>query len=237
MRQLQWGAAGVLYVGAVILAMAYGVSYLTAVLSFPAERIAARTRGRTMAPTASIPVESAQVVIQYTAPGQSGMIETVLGLTVLDMTPYDNAIHSSFVTTWENNVCIYMHTTCAKVSTAWQNSSFSGGETHTKAGTIGGNMMPVNNAYLIRKNSPVVGRHGHGFTYLTGVAEDKIDNAGVVDGTFKTAMQASLNTVLSDLDAAGLGMVLIDSTGTTLIPVNGLVIQPLVANQRKRLRR
>jgi len=108
---------------------------------------------------------------------------------------------------------------------------------------------PQNCAILVQKRTGVGGRRGRGRLYLQSPLEASVDANGTLVSSYHSALQTMANTWLSDLAgiADGLGgMHLLHST-TLAIPdpvdlpvpyqVTTLVVDPIIATQRRRLRR
>jgi hypothetical protein len=70
------------------------------------------------------------------------------------------------------------------------------------------------------------------------VSEVKISNAGIVDNTFKTAFQTECDDFISDLAGHDLKLFVGHNVpALNLVEVTQLLVQPLVSNQRRRIRR
>ena len=187
----------------------------------------------------TLPVWYAQYIVDYQGPGQSGHVQsigvvgTTDGLTAINQGDCDN-----FRDTWADNLSIFMHTDMLQLSVTLKNSTSEFTNTTTKAGTIGGDMMPLNNAYLLRKVVPGGPGNRPGRIYMPGVSEVKISNAGIVDNTFKTAFQTECDDFISDLAGHDLKLFVGHNVpALNLVEVTQLTVQPLVSNQRRRIRR
>ncbi len=112
-------------------------------------------------------------------------------------------------------------------------------------GLGGASSLPQNCAHLVRKRTSAAGRRGRGRLYLPGVNESSVNNIGVMDNVFFTAIQNKLNSWYAALTAP--------TTGVALPPVilhraEGIGVEPAptpvtvfslsstVATQRRRLR-
>jgi hypothetical protein len=104
--------------------------------------------------------------------------------------------------------------------------------------------VPQNTSYLIQKRSGTAGRRNRGRLYLPGVAEGNVDHKGLLTSatvsTINTALSgwlAKFATTIGFVDS----MVILHSSGISATPaptvVNALVVDPVVATQRRRLRR
>lgn len=92
-------------------------------------------------------------------------------------------------------------------------------------------------AYLVRKNTGLGGRRGRGRMYLPGVNEAAIGSDGVLDSTFLGELQDEVDEFVGSLSLASLPMVVLHDDATAPTAVTTLVVQPVVATQRRRLRR
>lgn len=105
---------------------------------------------------------------------------------------------------------------------------------------------PQNVAYLVKKQTGFAGRRYRGRTYVPGVSEANIGVSGILLPGFVTGVQNAWNAVLTYWNSVG-NPVLIHSTQFTepeppVTPpaptrITGLLVDPLVATQRRRLRR
>lgn len=187
----------------------------------------------------TLPDWYAQYIVDYQGPGQSGHVEnigvvgTTDGLTAINQGDCDN-----FRDTWADNITIFCHTEVSQISVKLRNNNGELSNTTVKVGTIGDGMMPLNNAYLVKKQ--VTGGPGArpGRIYVPGVSESKISSGGLVDNTFKTAFQTELDDFVSDLAGHDLKLFVGHNVpALNLVEVTQLLLQPLVSNQRRRIRR
>lgn len=116
--------------------------------------------------------------------------------------------------------------------------------TQTEAGSQDGTLLPQNCAYLCHKRTASGGRGGRGRFYLPGVEEANVDNLGNIDGSFLTVANAALAVFLTDLFDAPViqnAVVLHDSEGAFADAdphvITTMVMDPVIATQRRRLRR
>lgn len=116
-------------------------------------------------------------------------------------------------------------------------------------GSVGGFAGVVTSpqvSYLVRKLSQRGGRRGRGRMYFPGVAEATVGEDGLVTSVRRDALQVAFNTFLADLAAITLPMYLLhDPSGPDVAnptgpgapdEVTSLVVDNLVATQRRRLR-
>jgi len=104
-------------------------------------------------------------------------------------------------------------------------------------GTVSGDPMTPQVAYLVKKLTALGGRRNRGRFYLPGVVESKVDGAGNVLGAFQTTIQTSMDDFMTDTGAADIGVVILHSDGGTPTDVTSLQVEPKVATQRRRLKR
>lgn len=109
--------------------------------------------------------------------------------------------------------------------------------------------LPQNNAFLVHKRTGKSGRRNRGRLYLPGVEETAVDDRGVLTGAFLGTYQGWLTTWLARFGAGALlefGMCILhtypeggSTAGSEMDPtrVTSLVLDPVIATQRRRLRR
>jgi hypothetical protein len=104
-------------------------------------------------------------------------------------------------------------------------------------GLAAGGMMPCNNAYLIQKRTETPGRRGRGRSYLPGVPEGAVDDAGQVAPASVDGINLNLSDMKDDmLTDDWVQQLLHASSPFAPSPVTTYLCQPLIATQRKRLR-
>lgn len=111
---------------------------------------------------------------------------------------------------------------------------------HALPGGVASPCVPANSSALVTKVTPFGGRAGRGRFYLPGIQENGVAEDGRMDGTLTANIQADMTTFLEALDTADCAMVVLHGAGspiTTPTSVNALVVQRLLATQRRRLRR
>lgn len=113
-------------------------------------------------------------------------------------------------------------------------------QTYATLGSGGGTATSPQVSYLYRKNTTVPGRKNHGRMYYPGCDTTSVD----ADGKVSTGKQGGLNiqsaAFLTALLAGGAltaPVILHHDLVTTPTPVGTLTAEPVVATQRRRLRR
>lgn len=102
--------------------------------------------------------------------------------------------------------------------------------------------LPPNCAVLVHKTSARGGRRGRGRIYLPWVAnESVVDEAGILAPANVTTLQTAMTAWKVALATSGNPMVLLHDPGKTSIPapdpVTSLLVDRLIATQRRRLGR
>lgn len=114
-------------------------------------------------------------------------------------------------------------------------------------GTFTGAILPQNCAFLVRKLTASAGRRNRGRFYLPpfGVGEGSVDAKGVIDSSGVTNIQNRVNafrTALISTATIELPPVILHSTGSlptvpAPTPITAFTVDPIIATQRRRLRR
>jgi hypothetical protein len=107
-------------------------------------------------------------------------------------------------------------------------------------GTSGGACLPQNCAGLIHKRTALAGRKGRGRMYLPSffLPEASIDSIGALNSALVTNLTNSINSFLSGLTTEGVPMVLFhESSPPSPTLVTSLQVDPIIATQRRRLRK
>jgi hypothetical protein len=110
--------------------------------------------------------------------------------------------------------------------------------TVNKQGTLQGNPDSPQVAILVRKVGAFGGRPNRGRSYWPILNEGQTDSGGVIPPDRLATVQTQMDGFVDDLAAAGLDMVILhEAVELTPTPVLQYVVQPLVATQRRRLRK
>lgn len=116
----------------------------------------------------------------------------------------------------------------------------SGVATMGEAGDAGGTGWTPNTSMLVQKVTALGGRAGRGRSYWPGVPEAMVDVAGALDTTFQATAQGVFDDWLAKLAADDLNAVVLHGAGSPIsLPtaIQAFVVAPIVATQRRRLRR
>lgn len=120
------------------------------------------------------------------------------------------------------------------------NATGPSAEIATSEESAGGTAGVPHTAFLVHKNTAQGGRAGRGRLFIPTVPEDLVNGAGGLDTTLLAAIQSDCDVFLEELDTSFIPMVLLHGVGSPLetpTPVTSLTVQPVVATQRRRLRR
>lgn len=104
--------------------------------------------------------------------------------------------------------------------------------------------LPQNSAILVHKRTARGGRRGRGRFYIPGVQEDHVSDTGLLDEEYLSDLQDNMNALLTGMTSEPLptvGMWLLHGTGLSAVvdpdEVTLLTVDPVIATQRRRLRR
>lgn len=112
--------------------------------------------------------------------------------------------------------------------------TFESGETGVGGGSA--TMMPPNVSFLIGKTTNLGGRKGRGRNFLPWVREDKVDNVGTIDSTYRSDLQDAWVALIEGQEALiGGDAVLLHGDSTAPSPVVAWSVQSVVSTQRRRL--
>ena len=102
----------------------------------------------------------------------------------------------------------------------------------------GGNATSPQVACLVKKVTNIRGVENRGRMYLPGVlSDDDVGVGGLIDPDVLENLQTGMSAFLSELETnAGVEMVVLHSGSSDPTPVGSLLVEALVATQRRRLR-
>lgn len=111
-------------------------------------------------------------------------------------------------------------------------------------GTASGAPLPQNTSILVRKSGLLAGRKHRGRMYIPGVREANVNEVGLIDSTERTRIQGHVDALFDALEnpVGGfnwLGAYILHSYGDATEPtaITAMQVDPVVATQRRRLRR
>lgn len=105
-------------------------------------------------------------------------------------------------------------------------------------GTLTNEGVTPNTALLIKKTTAVGGRRGRGRMYWPGIEEGVIDAYGNIDPGAQSTFQDKFTSFKESLSTNDVPMVVLHGqSGFTPHLVSSLIVQPVAATQRRRLRK
>lgn len=118
------------------------------------------------------------------------------------------------------------------------NAASSGEVPVFDGGGRSGATSPPNVSSLIQKRTNLRGRENHGRFYWPGLLLDsEVADNGTVEGTRFTNLTASFDEIFNELVAADVQPFILHNSATAPTPITSFVYQPVIATQRRRLRR
>ena len=199
--------------------------------------------------TLSIPPGYAEIGIGMKHPADPDPWVTTFGVAwapdILTGTDYLGGIVAAFSNAWKatlsSSVAIVLGT--ARIGqdggdpvTLSINRNISGESSAAK--------LPQNCALLVQKQTALGGRKGKGRMFLPGMLnESKVDAVGAIDADFVSDLQITADLFLENLGRSEPGgwdaapMVLLHNSSELPTLVDGLRISPVIATQRRRLRK
>lgn len=138
------------------------------------------------------------------------------------------------------NMCIPWSFLGVRVTKQLESGPISGEYFLTVAGTGSGAPLAPNVSTLWQKRTALGGRRNRGRAYIPPVlpSEGQVDALGVIASATITTLQTAYNAFLTAAAVSGLEPVLFhQSAPYTPTPITSFQLQPLVATQRRRLRR
>lgn len=193
---------------------------------------------------AVIPTGYAQVNIQFSGVSLDGTAEVTYG--VANTTGLDAAdIAEACSNMWASEGMAGFHVAAVVVNNVHvkrgPNLTGQQGDYGTSiAGELSGDAMPGNVASLVRKNTVDGGRAGVGRMFIPGLSEGSVAGNSRWDPTQLAARQADLNAWFAAHALADLEMVVLHGESSPISTpslITSLVLDPLLATQRRRLRR
>jgi len=111
---------------------------------------------------------------------------------------------------------------------------FTSGEV---GGDTGEHSMPAQAAMLVTKQTGLGGRKGRGRLFIPGFGEANTDGGGTWNAALLAALQPDLNDWVDAASTGNCPLVLLHNDSTTPTLINSLTAQPLMATQRRRIRK
>jgi hypothetical protein len=185
-----------------------------------------------------IPPGNAQMNLRMALEGSTQTAEVTFGLN-FDELPAFVEVADAWSTGIMNRICNVWRFVNAsariEAGAIWEKA-------YTTLGGVSAASITPNVAALVRKTTSIPGRQNKGRMYVPGFAEANIDGIGTVNSSVVTEWNGYLATFLAAIAGAPSGgfglMVIHHNSPSTLDPTNvdALILQPLVATQRRRLR-
>lgn len=199
-----------------------------------------------------IPPGFAQASVQIRMDGDPDPWYITHGIDLTENTTTFQFAASKVVGAWTENILAQLPTS-ARVSGVQLQIGQDGPDNLTLffpydiQGGSTGDKLPQNCAALVTKVTERAGRTGKGRVFIPSLLLDSVvNNIGVISGDAMSALQGDLDQILPYLAEPIPGndsvtpMVLLHNAGvpggTTPTPVTDLVLQPVIATQRRRLR-
>lgn len=190
-----------------------------------------------------IPVDYAQVNLQWTWTASAQKAEVAFGVQLVDPsdTPEDVANHVQNAYTVNTMASLQV----AKLSLTNIHVKFGPNDVGAAfdlpssiVGTAAGEGLAPNSALLITKNTAFGGRKGRGRMYWPGIQDGTIDDYGLVTVASFASYQTKFTAFLSSLVGSNIPMVVLHGTNPPLpYLVTSLAVQHLMGTQRRRLGR
>ena len=190
-----------------------------------------------------IPVDYAQVNLQWTWTASGQTAEVAFGVQVVDPsdTPQDVAtavINAYTVNTMASLQVSKLSLTNVHVKFGPNDVGASLDNPVSIVGTATGEGLAPNSALLITKNTAFGGRKGRGRMYWPGIQDGTIDDYGLVTTASFATYQTKFTAFLASLVGSNIPMVVLHGSNPPLpYLVTTLAVQHLMGTQRRRLGR
>lgn len=165
-----------------------------------------------------------------------------LGASPPDVTDAAEQIMAAYCT----NLLPNMHGDVSVVGCNFVDLDSSSGDSGTSTarpsghtGGISGDMTPVNTCFLVQWAASGGRRYRNGRTYLPGVPEGAVNNAGGVSTTYQTDLGVGTNNFITELFDDDLQLCVVSkATEVDWVPrsISHGQIAPVAATQRRRMR-
>lgn len=194
-----------------------------------------------MLPGMEIPVGYSQVNLIYNATNWRENPEVVFGLqNIPDDDPVD--IANALTDPWIDNLTPVTSEQLSLYKIRVKNGPIDTGPfievSVGEPGTIASQALPNQACVLMRKNTALGGKKHRGRSFWPGGCENQTDGAGLLTDAALLAWQGAVEDFYIAVSAAGYQPVLLHTLGTdTPTPITTVIVQQLLATQRRRLRK
>ena len=187
-----------------------------------------------------VPAETMETTCHFFCPGQDGDVVTSFGWIGADVdSPPDFATTDAAIGQIMGNLSASITMT----SISYRLGSAAADDPVVEravdfVGLAGGEMTPVNVAFLVKKTTALGGRRFRGRNYLPGVAEGVTSDDGSVDTDVVNGINVNIQGMRTDMTGEGIELALLHQSAPwnpTLVVT--AVCEAKVATQRKRLLR
>jgi hypothetical protein len=186
-----------------------------------------------------IPVGFAQVAVQFRY-ADGGRPQVITYGVELEGSDFGENRVQAIYDIWEDRYLPNITTNTRLEQVTLKYGPVSTGPSFVAIGTaVGASNEPIappNVTYLVKKVTNMGGRANRGRFFPPGVAEANVGNDGALSSGTVAALQPVFNNIRTDHAAADLPMVLLHSQSSDPTPITSLVLDPLAATQRRRLR-
>lgn len=197
-----------------------------------------------------VPQQFGQIIHHIGLTGDPEDMAVTLGWKSVDLVPdldaIANGVHDAFTALWAARGSDQY--TVRSTTLTWQ-----GGvppdpvqiaeHVEAVAGGQASATLPQNSAMLVHKNTGFGGRFNKGRLYLPGAFESQVNAVGLIDAVSQGTWNSALATLFAAYNAvAGLAEIYLlhnprpDDLLPDPTPISSLVIDPIIATQRRRLR-
>lgn len=97
--------------------------------------------------------------------------------------------------------------------------------------------LPPQTAVLVNKHTALGGRHGRGRFFFPGLTEDQTDGGGILTTAALAAWTTAVESFRTDWASGGDDMYLLHGDATAPTLITELIVVPLGATQRRRIRK
>jgi hypothetical protein len=187
-----------------------------------------------------VPAFTMETTCHFIAPGQDGDIVTSFGWTGKDaddppVFADTDLAHQELMGNLNENI------TMVKISYRLGSAAADDPVVERAVeylGLGGGLMTPVNNCYIVKKNTALGGRRHRGRNYLPGVSEGSVGNDGVLEAGIANGINTNVQDMRTAMSDAGCEMALLhQSAPWNPTAVVTALCESSIGTQRRRLSR